>query len=189
MFSYIKGLIVDLGKDYIVIDNHGIGYQVFVSNPYQFTKGKELVVYIYTQVREDGMTLYGFQTIQEKDLFLKLILVKGIGCKTAIGILATGDVDAIIAAIESKDIAYLKRIPGIGPKAAQQIVLDLQGKFKNVQVSQTVLTTPEFDEAIEVLIALGYKKQEVDRVMNKLSHEQLDTNGYVKKALSLLVKL
>lgn len=188
MYSYIKGMIVDMARDHIVIDNQGIGYLIYVSNPYQFSRGKETLVYVYQQVKEDGILLYGFLTKEEKDLFLKLILVKGIGCKTAIGILATGDVQAIIQAIESKNITYLKKIPGIGPKAAQQIVLDLQGKF-HVTVSEMALTSIEFDEAIEVLIALGYKRQEVDRVMNTLSNEQLDTNGYVKKALSLLVKL
>ena len=188
MYSYIRGLIVDITKDYIVIDNNGIGYLVYVPNPYRFTRGKEYVVYIYQHVKEDAITLFGFELREEKELFLKLILVKGIGCKTAIGILATGDVNAIISAIESKNIAYLKRIPGIGPKAAQQIVLDLQGKF-NVSASNVVLTSLEFDEAIEVLVALGYKKAEVDKVMNTLSHENLDTNGYVKKALSILTKI
>lgn len=187
MYSYIKGIIVDMARDHIVVENQGIGYLIYVSNPYQFKKGKETLVYVYQQVKEDGILLFGFLSKEEKDLFLKLILVKGIGCKTAIGILATGDVNAIIQAIESKNIAYLKKIPGIGPKAAQQIVLDLQGKF-NVTASEMVLTSVEFDEAIEVLIALGYKRQEVDRVMNTLSHEQLDTNGYVKKALNLIVK-
>ena len=165
----------------------GIGYLIYVSNPYQFTKGKETLVYVYQQVKEDGILLFGFLSKEEKDLFLKLIMVKGIGCKTAIGILATGDVNAIIQAIESKNIVYLKKIPGIGPKAAQQIILDLQGKFNGV-ISEMILTSVEFDEAIEVLIALGYKRQEVDKVMNTLSQEHLDTNGYVKKALNLLVK-
>ena len=188
MYSYIKGIIVDMAKDYIVVDNQGIGYLIFVSNPYQFTRGKETLVYVYQQVKEDGILLFGFLTKEEKDLFLKLILVKGIGCKTAIGILATGDVQAIIQAIQSKNITYLKKIPGIGPKAAQQIVLDLQGKF-NVVASETILTSVEFYEAVEVLLALGYKRQEIDKVMNQLSHEQLDTNSYVKKALSLMVKM
>ena len=188
MYSYIKGIIVDMAKDYIVVDNQGIGYLIFVSNPYQFTRGKETLVYVYQQVKEDGILLFGFLTKEEKDLFLKLILVKGIGCKTAIGILATGDVQAIIQAIQSKNITYLKKIPGIGPKAAQQIVLDLQGKF-NVVASETILTSVEFDEAVEVLLALGYKRQEIDKVMNQLSHEQLDTNSYVKKELSLMVKM
>lgn len=188
MYSYIKGVIVDMARDHIVLDNHGIGYLIYVSNPYQFVKGKETLVYVYQQVKEDDILLYGFLKKEEKELFLKLILVKGIGCKTAIGILATGDVNAIIQAIESKNIAYLRKIPGIGPKAAQQIVLDLQGKF-NVTATEMILTSPEYDEAIEVLIALGYKEQEVNKVMNTLVSEHLDTNGYVKKALSLLVKL
>ncbi len=188
MYSYIKGVIMDMSKDHIVLDNQGIGYQIYVSNPYQFTKGKETLVYVYQQVKEDGILLFGFLTKEEKELFLKLILVKGIGCKTAIGILATGDVQAIINAIESKNIAYLRKIPGIGPKAAQQIVLDLQGKFQ-VSSSEMVLTSVEFDEAVEVLVALGYKQQDVDRVMNTLVNEKLDTNGYVKKALGLLVNI
>ncbi len=187
MYSYIKGVIVDMARDHIVIDNHGIGYMLYVSNPYQFTRGTETLVYVYQQVKDDGILLYGFLTKEEKELFLKLIMVKGIGCKTAIGILAIGDVQAIIQAIESKNIAFLKKIPGIGPKAAQQIVLDLQGKF-NLSVAEMMFTSVEFDEAVEVLIALGYKKQDVDKVMNSLAKEQLDTNGYVKKALSLLVK-
>ncbi len=188
MYSYIKGLIVDMGSNYIVIDNNGIGYYVYVSNPYRFTKGKEMIVYIYQQVKEDGILLFGFENKEEKELFLKLILVKGIGCKTAIGILATGDVQAIINAIESKNITYLKKIPGIGPKAAQQIVLDLQGKFKD-KIQEVVITSPEYDEAIEVLLALGYKENEVNKVMSRLANEKLDTNGYVKKALALLVSL
>lgn len=188
MYSYIKGMIVDMARDHIVIDNHGIGYLIYVSNPYQFTKGREIHVYVYQQVKEDGILLFGFLSKEEKELFLKLILVKGIGCKTAIGILATGDVNAIIQAIESKNITYLKKIPGIGPKAAQQIVLDLQGKF-HTAATEMILTSVEFDEAIEVLIALGYKRQDVERVMNTLSNEKLDTNGYVKKALSLIVKI
>lgn len=188
MYSYIKGEIVERQKDYIVVDNHGIGYQIYVSNPYEFTFNKETLVYVYQQVKEDDILLYGFNSKEEKELFLKLILVKGIGCKTAIGILATGDVNAIIQAIESKNINYLKKIPGIGPKAAQQIVLDLHGKFNGGIATQTVISTVEFDEAVEVLIALGYKRNEVDKVMSTLVNEQLDTNGYVKKALSLLVK-
>lgn len=188
MYSYIKGVIVDLSKDHIVLENNGIGYFIYVSNPYRFQKGKEVLVYIYQQVKEDGIFLFGFEKKEEKELFLKLILVKGIGCKTAIGILATGEVNAIINAIESNNIAYLKKIPGIGPKAAGQIVLDLKGKFNTV-VQEIVFTSPEYDEAVEVLLALGYKSNEVEKVMSKLANENLDTNGYVKKALSLIVKL
>lgn len=188
MYSYIKGIVTDLSKDHIVLENNGIGYFIYVSNPYRFQKGKEILIYIYQQVKEDGIFLFGFEKKEEKELFLKLILVKGIGCKTAIGILATGDVNAIINAIESNNIAYLKKIPGIGPKAAGQIVLDLKGKF-NAIPQEIIFTSPEYDEAIEVLLALGYKDSEVQKAMSKLANENLDTNGYVKKALSLIVNL
>ena len=182
MYSYIKGIIVDLAKDYIVIDNNGIGYMLYVSNPYQFTKGKEYLVYVYQQVKEDGILLFGFKTKEEKELFLKLILVKGIGCKTAIGILATGDVNAIISAIESKNIAYLKRIPGIGPKAAQQIVLDLQGKF-NVSASSVVLTSLEFDEAKLT------DEDLMERLMKyKNGYYLLKKSAFIKMRLQLNIK-
>ena len=185
MYSYIKGLIVDIQKDHIVVDNQGIGYLIYVSNPYSFAEGKEAVVYLYQQVKEDGIFLYGFPTLEEKELFLKLILVKGIGCKSACTMLASGDVSSICQAIESGNVAYLKKIPGIGPKAAGQIILDLQGK---ITATKEVMINEQLYEASEVLLALGYKNTEVDKVIAKLAHEKMDTNGYVKKALSMLVK-
>lgn len=95
MYSYIIGEIVEINVDHIVVENNGIGYLIYVSNPYEFTKGKEIKVYLYQYVKEDVLLLYGFKTIEEKEMFLKLILVKGIGCKTAIGILATGDLENV----------------------------------------------------------------------------------------------
>ena len=185
MYSYIKGTIVDIQSDHIVLENNGIGYFVYVSNPYAFSKGKEMIVYVYQQVKEDGILLYGFNTKEEKELFLKLISGTGIGCKSACTMLASGDVDGICEAIESGNIAYLKKIPGIGPKAAGQIILDLQGK---VTASKQIVVNQELEEAMEVLLALGYKQSEVDKVVKKIGDESLDTNGYVKKALSLIVK-
>ena len=186
MYSYIVGKIVEINVDHIVVENNGIGYLIYVSNPYEFTK-EEVKIYLYQHVKEDGIFLYGFKTSEEKEMFLKLILVKGIGCKTAMGILATGDVNSIINAIETSNVSYLKKIPGIGPKAAQQIILDLQGKFKN-KVLETLVNNEDIEEAKEVLMALGYRKSEVDRVLKIIKNEKLDTNSYVKRALSLLVK-
>ena len=185
MLAFVKGCLAETGTDYVVLDNQGIGYLIYVSNPYQFTKGKETLVYVYQQVREDGIILFGFLTKEEKDLFLKLISVKGIGCKSACTMLASGDVEGICEAIESGNMTYLKKIPGIGPKAAGQIILDLQGK---VTATKQTVVNQELEEAMEVLIALGYKQSEVDKVVKKLTDENLDTNGYVKKALSLIVK-
>ena len=170
MYSYLIGTVVEMNIDHIVVENSGIGYLIYVNNPYEYTRGKEIKIFLYQQVKEDALLLYGFKTSEEKEMFLKLILVKGIGCKTAIGILATGDVTSIISAIETGNVAYLKKIPGIGPKAT------------------TLINNNDLDEAAEVLIALGYKKSEVDKALAVLLNEKLDTNGYVKRALSLLVK-
>lgn len=186
MYSYIIGKIVEINVDHIVVENNGIGYLICVSNPYEFKK-EEVKIYLYQHVKEDGIFLYGFKTSEEKEMFLKLILVKGIGCKTAMGILATGDINSIINAIETSNVSYLRKIPGIGPKAAQQIILDLQGKFKN-KVLESLVSSEDVEEAKEVLMALGYRKSEVDRVLKIIKNEKLDTNGYVKRALSLLVK-
>lgn len=186
MYSYIIGEIVNISVDHIIVENNGIGYLIYVSNPYEFVKGEKTKVFVYQYVREDGILLYGFKTSSAKELFLKLILVKGIGCKTAMGMLATGDIEKIINAIETSDVNYLKKIPGIGPKAAKQIILDLQGKFTGVvEVNDN---SADLQEASEVLLALGYKSSEVDKALRILSKEKLDTNGYVKRALSLLVK-
>ena len=100
MYEYIKGKIVNQESNYIVLDNNGIGYLVYVSNPYSFEMDKEYTVYIYQCVREDENSLYGFKTKEEKDLFLKLIDVKGLGPKMALPMLATGSISGIIDAIE-----------------------------------------------------------------------------------------
>ena len=182
MYSYIKGLIVDIQSDHIVLENNGIGYLIYVSNPYAFSKGKEVVVYLYQQVKEDGILLYGFNLKEEKDLFLKIwFQFKGIGCKSACTMLASGDVEGICEAIESGNMTYLKKIPGIGPKAAGQIILDLQGK---VTATKQTVVNQELEEAMEVLIALGYKQSEVDKVVKKLTDENLDTNGFNKVTIS-----
>ena len=185
MYFYIKGKVVEQYGSFIVLDNNNIGYLINVANPYSFELNKEYEVYIYQHIKEDENSLYGFKTLEEKDLFLKLISVKGIGCKSACTMLASGDVEGICEAIESGNMTYLKKIPGIGPKAAGQIILDLQGK---VTATKQTVVNQELEEAMEVLIALGYKQSEVDKVVKKLTDENLDTNGYVKKALSLIVK-
>ena len=113
MYEYIKGKIINQESNYIVLDNNGVGYLVYVSNPYSFIVDKEYIVYIYQYVREDENTLYGFKTKEEKDLFLKLIDVKGLGPKMALPILATGSISGIIDAIERENILYLKKFPKI----------------------------------------------------------------------------
>ena len=125
MYFYIKGTVVEQYGSYIVLDKDNIGYLINVANPYSFELNKEYKVFIYQQIREDENSLYGFKTLEEKDLFLKLISVKGIGPKMALPILATVSINGIVDAIERENILYLKKFPKIGEKAARQIILDL----------------------------------------------------------------
>ena len=109
MYDYIKGTISTIKNNSIVLDNNGIGYLIHVSNPYSFEIGKDYKVFIYQQIQEDEHLLYGFKTVEEKDLFLKLISVKGLGCKMALPMLATGSIDGIIdAIIVGPDAAFKK---------------------------------------------------------------------------------
>ena len=184
MYSYIKGIIVDQLSNYIVIDNNGIGYQIFVSNPFSFELNKEALVYTYNYIREDEYSLYGFKTIEEKELFLKLINVKGLGPKMAMPMLATGSIAGIIDAIERENILYLKKFPKIGEKVARQIILDLKGKLNMTTVATE---TSNFDELIDVLESLGYKNSEIKKIINNIDNTK-SLEEQVKEALKLLLK-
>ena len=184
MFDYIKGIITDIKGNSIVIENNGIGYLVYVSNPYSFELNKESKVYIYQQITEDSNNLYGFKSIDEKDLFLKLISVKGLGCKMALPILAVGSIDGIKDAIERENILYIKKFPKIGDKLAKQIILDLKGKLG---VVATGVVTEAESELREVLLGLGYKDKEINPVIVKID-KTLSIEDQVKEALKLLLK-
>ena len=184
MYEYIKGKIINQESNYIVLDNNGIGYLVYVANPYSFLVDNEYIVYIYQYVREDEKTLYGFKTKEEKDLFLKLIDVKGLGPKMALPILATGSISGIIDAIERENILYLKKFPKIGDKVARQMVLDLKGKLG---VSNTNTAVADYEELIEVLKGLGYKQGDISKVLPQIKTD-LNIEDQVKEALKLLLK-
>ncbi len=185
MYSYIFGKIEEITGSYIVIDNNGIGYQVYTPNPYAFNEGENYKVYIYQLIREDENSLYGFKTQEEKDLFLKLISVKGLGCKMALPILATGSISGIVDAIERENLLYLKKFPKIGEKVAKQIILDLKGKL-NMQISADYVESST-DELIEVLKGLGYKDKEIKAIVPKVDNT-LTIEEQVKEALKLLLK-
>ena len=110
MYSYIKGIISEVSTNYIVIDNNGIGYQIYTPNPFSFKEGEEAKCYIYQHIKEEENSLYGFKTIEEKEMFLKLINVKGVGPKMTLPMLAGGSVAGIIDAIERENILYLKKL-------------------------------------------------------------------------------
>lgn len=184
MYSYIIGNIKNINSNSIVIDNNGIGYLVYTPNPYSFKEDEEVKVYIYQHIKEDENSLYGFKTIDEKDMFLKLIGVKGLGPKMALPILASGSVAGIIDAIERENILYLKKFPRIGDKVARQIILDLKGKL--VKTVEEV-TNDSFNDLTEALKGLGYKMNDIKRVLPKISSD-LELENQLKEALKLLLK-
>ena len=182
MYNYILGKIIENDAGSIVIDNHGIGYDVYVSNPYAFEIGSEYKVYIYYQINEQGQNLFGFKTKEEKDLFLKLINVKGLGPKIALPMFATGSVDGIIDAIDRENVIYLTKFPKVGDKLARQIILDLKGKL-----APTGNDTSESSELVEVLLNLGYKKPEIKKVLPNIDYSK-SLEEQIKDALKQMLK-
>lgn len=183
MYSYIKGIVTEIESNYIVLDNNGIGYLVYTPNSYAFNVEESYKVYIYQNVKEDELTLYGFKTKEEKDLFLKLIEVKGLGCKMALPIIATGSISGIVDAIERENILYLKKFPKIGDKVARQIILDLKGKL----VTSSEVINNANDELAEALKGLGYKASDISRVIKQVNSTDTLENQ-IKEALKLLLK-
>ena len=186
MYDYIEGRIVNIYSNSIVIDNHGIGYLIYTANPYAFHENEIYKIYLYQNVREDELTLYGFKQEEERALFLKLINVKGLGPKMALPILATGSVSGVVDAIERENILYLKKFPKIGDKVAKQIILDLKGKLGTISTSELV-EEASYEELIEVLKGLGYKEKEFKSKIVKID-SSLSIEEQVKEALKLLLK-
>ena len=185
MYSYIKGIVKEIEATYIVVENHGIGYLIYTANSYSFHEEEEVQIYIYQQIREDENTLYGFKTREEKELFLQLIQVKGLGCKMALPMLATGSIDGIKDAIDRENVLYLKKFPKIGDKVARQIILDLKGKLASS--TQTSQEADHFEELIEVLKGLGYKQPDIKRILPQIDRT-LELEEQIKEALRLMLK-
>lgn len=184
MYDYIKGTVTKIYSNSIVLDNNGIGYLIYTANPYSFQEGQIYQVYIFQNVKEDEMSLYGFKAIEEKELFLKLISVKGVGPKMALPMLATGSISGIVDAINRENILYLKKFPKIGEKVAKQIILDLKGK---INISGDITQNDTLEELCEVLKGLGYKEKEFKSVINKVDASK-PIEEQVKEALKLLLK-
>ena len=183
MYNYIKGIVTEYGPNYISLDNNGIGYLIYVSNPYVYKEETEYKVYIYNHIREEENSLYGFRNEAERDLFLRLINVKGVGPKLALPILA-GSVDAVYDAIERENILYLTKFPKVGEKVARQIILDLKGKLVR---NDDLFTNDGLDELCSVLESLGYKKGDIKKILPQVD-ASLSVEQQVKDALKLLMK-
>jgi Holliday junction DNA helicase RuvA len=196
MYDYIKGTVTRVTPEYLVVEQQGIGWQIFAPNPYSFGSD-ELQVFLHHHVREDAQLLFGFPTLEQRELFRKLISVSGIGPKGALAILASGQPQHVIEAIEREDESYLVKFPGVGKKTARQMILDLKGKLaeffgeplENEEYHGLLANDDvELEEAMLALGALGYSEREIAKVKPKLKDLDLDTEGYMKKALQLLLK-
>lgn len=202
MYEYLIGQVTFISPYYIVVETNGIGYQVLVSNPYSYSGKNEqtIKIYLHQVIREDAHALYGFSSLEEKSLFLKLISVSGIGPKSALAIMALEDHGGLIHAIENEDSTYLIKFPGVGKKTAQQIILDLKGKLGELETSEVAVLAmaqkvtsrvenKALQEALEALTALGYSEKEIKRITPKLeSLEVGQTDDYLRNALKFMMK-
>lgn len=184
MYDYLIGTVTEIKFNSIVLENNKIGYLIYVSNPFSYQEGNEYKIYVYQQIKEDDNSLFGFRNIEEKDLFLRLIAVKGLGCKMALPMFATGSTSGIIDAIERENILYLKKFPKIGDKLARQIILDLKGKLNTFDNN---ISNHSQEELTEVLKGLGYKEKEIKVIINKVD-PSITIEQQVKEALKLLLK-
>lgn len=183
MYNYIKGIVVEINSTNIVLDNNGVGYEIYTPNSFAFEEGNEYKVYVYQYIREDEQSLYGFKKKEEKELFLKLIDVKGLGPKMALPIIAMGSINGISDAINRENILYLKKFPKIGDKLARQMILDLKGKL---ELTGETIELDATDELIEALKGLGYKDKDIRSIISKVNTE-IKLEDQIKEALRLLV--
>lgn len=195
MYEYLNGELAHILPTAIVVDVHGVGYQVVFANPYRLQDSlkKQIKVLVQQVVREDSITLYGFISSEERELFQRLISVSGIGPKSAMSILANDDTEGFVNAVESGNVTYLTKFPGVGKKTAQQIILDLKGKFEALpeETTKAVVSTNQatLEEAKEALLGLGYSAKEITKIWKSLeAAAPSTTQEALKVAFKLLIK-
>ena len=195
MYEYLNGELAHILPTAIVIDVHGVGYQVVFANPYRLQDSlkKQIKVLVQEVVREDSITLYGFISSEERELFQRLISVSGIGPKSAMSILANDDTEGFVNAVESGNVTYLTKFPGVGKKTAQQIILDLKGKFEALpeETTKAVVSTNQatLEEAKDALLGLGYSAKEITKIWKSLeAAAPSTTQEALKVAFKLLMK-
>lgn len=191
MYAYIQGEITDINDNTIVVEAAGVGYELYVSqNTIKNIKlGETGRLYTYLAVREDGMSLFGFADKKEKALFLKLIKVNGVGPKGAMDILGGMSLNDLVSAIATGNSAMLCGIKGIGKKTAERIILDLKDKIGEqgyltgtATVTATAMNEIQ-EEAMNILIALGYKSDAAERAVTLAYKDGMTVNQTVHKAI------
>lgn len=199
MFAYIKGSLEIKTRGYIVIDVNGVGYKIFMSET-AIEKlgeiGESVKVHTYLKVREDDMSLYGFNTNEELRMFELLLQVSGIGAKSAIAILSNITPSQFAIAVITNDVSKIKSLPGIGPKTAQRIILELKDKIKSEEAipeNRTIDNTKKEEdsekitEATSALQVLGYSKKEIEKALQKVESE-LSVEEIIKIGLKNLAR-
>lgn len=207
MLAYIKGTLEMKMTGYVVIDVGGLGYKIFMSEVGIENIGNigDIVkVHTHYKVREDDISIYGFNTLEELKMFELLIGVSGVGAKTALTMLAICEPSEFALAIISEDVKTLTAIPGIGPKSAKRIILELKDKIKaeqqveaikdqidqnaknNTKMQKVIKNKEKQEEAMEALQVLGYHKKEIEKAFEKIETEGVSTEELIKKGLSLL---
>lgn len=197
MYQYIKGTITEVKPTFVTLLNNNIGYLIIVPNPFRFESSlnEETTIFIEQIVREDSLTLYGFKSEKEKDMFKSLLKVTGIGPKSALAILAASTPNEIINAIENDDQGYLQKFPGIGKKSSMQIILDLKGKLSYDEVFDVAVEKKNktsdmiIEEALMTLEALGYSKRELTKLNKHLKQMNIESvEDAVKQGLKFIVE-
>ncbi|MCI8443976.1 MAG: Holliday junction branch migration protein RuvA [Clostridia bacterium] len=207
MLAYIKGTLEMKMTGYIGIDVGGLGYKIFMSETgieRLGNIGETIKVHTHYRVREDDISIYGFNTLEELKMFELLLGVSGVGAKTALTMLSICEPSEFALAVISEDVKTLTTIPGIGPKSAQRIILELKDKIKTEQQVEAIKnqidgTTPisikmqkamihneKQEEAIAALQVLGYNKKEINKVFEKIEIKEMTVEELIKKGLNLL---
>lgn len=185
MISYIEGKIIFRGEKFIIIKTGGIGFKVFVL-PDLNLENDEIKLFTYLNVKEDALTLYGFQDYKELELFELLISISGIGPKAGLGILSLTDTETIKVAIVQSDASVLTRVSGIGKKTAERVILELKNKISISDIGDLKSKSKEINDqsdAVDALISLGYNANEAKRALSKVSPEIKDIGKRVRMAL------
>lgn len=184
MIYYLQGRIYKIFSDSLVINVHDVGYLLLMSHPETYHEGDEALIYTHQVIREDEQYLIGFISEQEKAVFSSLIRVKGLGPKTAITALSATTPEQVISAISSNNVAYLKKLPGIGAKAAAQIILDLKGELTGGSKGDPTV----YEDVYEALKEMGFKGAAIDRVLASINEPNATSEEVLKIALSKMGK-
>jgi len=190
MFSYINGKLIDCLENKLIVECNGIGYEVFVSNNtfVDFKIGQDIKIYTYLVAREDNIALFGFSTLSEKNMFLRLITVSGIGPKMALSVLSGMSIDDLAVSIAQGDSLMLTRIKGVGKKTAERIVLELKEKVSDDVIEKQLGGSNESD-VVQALLALGLSKYECQAaVKTAVESGAITTEEIIKASLKSLNK-